>query len=372
MHSLNALIRGGLTAVAMMVLVTSVAGAETLRIPVGRAQVVESPSPVTTVAIAEPEIADAAVGSERTVVVNGKKAGKTSLVVYNEGGRYTLYDVDVYTPNGGKQVLLRVRVAEMDSNARKELGFDWFGAGQSNVPWLDGAISGGLYTTKVASPSAPLSIGPATDGFLGYTKNGNEWSLQTTWRALEEEGALKTLANPTLVARSGEKASFLAGGEFPVPIASGAGANGQTTVTIEWKEFGVKVDFTPTVMEDNRISLKVAPEVSALDFTITQIVPLSGFTVPALITRRTETTVDMNEREFLVIGGLKDETDIKTVKKVPVLGDIPLLGFFFRNTVTEKQERELMVIVSPELITPSTGALPQLEMEAEASTDGTN
>ena len=371
MHSLNALMKGGLAAVAMTVLVTFAVDAETLRIPVGRAKVVESTNKVTTVAIAETEIADAAVGSERTVVVNGKSAGKTSLVVYNEGGRYTLYDVDVFVPNADKQVLLRVRVAEIDSDARKELGFDWFGSGNSNVPWLDGALSGGLYTTKVASPTAPLSIGPATDGFLSYTKNGNEWSLQTTWRALEESGALQTLASPTLVARSGEKASFLAGGEFPVPIASGAGANGQTTVTIEWKEFGVKVDFTPTVMENGRISLKVAPEVSALDFSLTQLVPLSGFAVPALITRRTETTVDMNEREHLVIGGLKDETEIKTVRKVPILGDIPLLGFFFRNTITETSERELMVIVSPELVNPSTGAMPTLE-PADDTTTGSN
>ena len=141
MHSLNALIKGGMAAVAMTVLATCVIDAETLRIPVGRAKVVESASKVTTVAIAEPDIADAAVGSERTVVVNGKKNGKTSLVVYTEGGKYTLYDVDVYTPNADKQVLLRVRVAEIDTDARKELGFDWYGSGNSNVPWLDGRVS---------------------------------------------------------------------------------------------------------------------------------------------------------------------------------------------------------------------------------------
>lgn len=361
MHSLSAVIRGAVTMVVAGTLAVAApaAMAETLRIPVGHAHVVESNATVTTVAIAAPDIADAAVGSERTVVVNGKSVGKTSLVVYNEGGRFTMYDVDVYKPNGQQQVKLHTRVAEISDEARKELGFDWFGQGSSNRRWLDGSLTGGLYTTKVSSPSIPLTIGPETDGALDYTKNGGAWQLQTTWRALEEDGEIKVLADPTLVARSGEKANFLAGGEFPVPIASGVGANGQTTVTIEWREFGVKVEFTPTVLDDGSVDLAVQTEVSQINFTNPLV--LSGFVVPTLVTRKTGTTVRMNGGEHLVIGGLKQTDHTNIVKRIPVLGHIPLLGFFFSNTVTEDVERELMVVVSPEIVTPSAGSMPGLE-----------
>jgi pilus assembly protein CpaC len=361
MHSLSAVIRGAATAAVagVIAMAAPAAMAETLRIPVGHAHVVESNATVTTVAIASPDIADAAVGSERTVVVNGKSAGKTSLVVYNEGGRYTVYDVDVYRPNGNQQVKLHTRVAEISENARKELGFDWFGQGSSNAPWLDGTVQGGLYTTKVSSPSIPLTIGPETDGALAYVKNGGSLLLETTWKALEENGEIKVLADPTLVARSGQKANFLAGGEFPVPIASGTGANGQTTVTIEWREFGVRVDFTPTVQDDGSVDLVVQTEVSQIDFT--NPLSLSGFVVPTLITRKTGTTVRMNGGEHLVIGGLKQTEKTNVVRRVPILGHIPVLGFFFSNTLTEDIERELMVVVSPEIVSPSSGTMPGLE-----------
>jgi pilus assembly protein CpaC len=359
MHSLSAVIKGAVTAVIVAAALTVPAMAETLRVPVSHAHVVESAAKVTTVVIAEPEIADAAVGSERTVVVNAKKVGKTSLVVYTDGGRFTVYDVDVYKPNDHLQVKLHTRVAEISDDARKELGFDWYGEGSSSKRWLDGALSGGLYTTKVASPSIPLSIGPATDGALAYQKSGGSWLLQTTWKALEENGSIKVLADPTLVARSGQKAHFLAGGEFPIPIASGTGANGQTTVTIDWREFGVRVEFTPTVMDDGAIDLKVETEVSQIDFT--NPLALSGFVVPTLITRKTGTTVRMNGGEHLVIGGLKQTDKSKVVRRVPVLGHIPVLGFFFTNTVTENTDRELMVVVSPEIVTPASGSMPGLE-----------
>ncbi len=360
MHSLSAVIKGAVAAVLVGAFALAApAMAETLRIPVGHAHVVESNATVTTVAIAEPEIADAAVGSERTVVVNAKKAGKTSLVVYNEGGKYTMYDVDVYTPNANQQVKLSTRVAEVSDDVSKELGFDWYGEGSSSKRWLDGALQGGLYTTKVSSPSIPLTIGPSTDGALGYVKNGGSWLLQSTWKALEEQGKIHVLADPTLVARSGQKAQFLAGGEFPVPIASGSGANGQTTVTIEWREFGVRVNFTPTVLDDGAIDLQVETEVSKVDFTNT--LSLSGFVVPTLNVRRTSTTVRMNAGEYLVIGGLKQTDKSNVVRRVPILGHIPLLGFFFTNTVTQNTERELMVVVSPEIVNPATGAMPGLE-----------
>lgn len=333
-----------------------------LRVAVGRAEVVTSNEDVRTVAIAEPRIADAAVGSARTVVVNGKSPGVTTLVVYGEGARFKVYDVEVFVPNADKQVLLRVRVAELNEKAKQDLGFDWWGSGHSNNPNLDGALEGGLYTTKVFSPTRPLTVGPKTDGFLAYDRNDGNLRLQTTWRLLEENGDLRTLASPTLVARSGEKASFLSGGEIPVPVASNI-ATGQVSVTIEWKEYGVKVEFTPTVLENGAIALQVAPEVSAIDFSYP--LQLAGFTVPALISRKASTTVQLEPGEHLVIGGLKHTEKNKTVRRVPVLGHIPLLGFFFSNTSVDNTERELLIVVSPEIVTPAAEA-PRLPTDRPA------
>jgi len=319
---------------------------------VSRSVIVTSTEDVRTVAIAEPKIADAAVGSARTVVVNAMTPGVTSLVVYNEGGRFTVYDVESYIPNSDVQVVLRARVAEMNDNARKELGFDWTGNVTSNA--IGGTLVGGLFTGKVADPGLPIGISPNTDGALKFQSNTG-WSLATIWKALEQKGDLRTLADPTLVARSGEAAQFQAGGEFPVPISSG-GANGQTTVTIEWREFGVLVTCTPTVHEDSTISLKVTTEVSALDNSNPLV--LTGFVVPSLITRKASTTVEMKRGEYLAIGGLKQHNTLRVVNKVPIFGHIPVFGFFFTSTRTENVTSELLVLVQPDFAAPSAGLLP--------------
>ncbi len=337
---------------------------ERVRVPVGRSEIVPSTELVRTVAIAEPKIADAAVGSERTVIVNGKALGITTLVVYAEGGRFTVYDIEVYKPGADKQVMLHVRVAEANANARRELGFDLLGSGVVNSK-RGGTITGAFYTTKVAQPSNPLGIAGNTDGFVSFNRPGNSL-LQSTWRMLEESGDLRSLANPTLVAASGQKASFLAGGEFPVPISNGGsiGENGGgAAVMVEWKEFGVKVDFTPTVGEDGSITLEVEPEVSQLDFS--NGIEINGFRIPSLVTRKTGTTVRLNPGEHLVIGGLKQTEKVKTLRRVPVLGKIPLVGFFFSNTQIEKIERELLIVVSPEMLVEASDRLPELPGQLE-------
>jgi pilus assembly protein CpaC len=337
-------------------------GRQKIRIPVGRAEVVQYSEDVRTVAIAEPKIANAAVGSARTVVVNGKVPGVTTLVIYGEGAHFTTYDVEVVVPNSEREVQLAVRVAEVDTTANRELGLDIVGAVQSTNHLLDGTLKGGLFPTKVSSPSVPLTVGPATDGFLSYTRSKNDVSVQAIWRALEGNGSIRVLAHPTLVARSGEKASFHAGGEFPVPIASSQGtAGGGVTVTIEWKSFGVQVEFTPTVEEDSTITLVVDAEVSQLDFN--NSLTLSGFNVPSVVTRRTATTVGLRDGEYLVIGGLKQTDRTKHVDKVPVLGSIPVLGWFFSHSVTDAQERELLIVISPQVLA-AAAALPPLPTDA--------
>jgi pilus assembly protein CpaC len=200
----------------------------------------------------------------------------------------------------------------------------------------------------------PPDVGAATDGLLHYEKASGTFMLENKWKALEQKGDLRTLTNTTLMARSGEEASFLSGGEIPVPIATGAAGN----VSVDWKEFGVRLKFTPTVNEDGSIALKVAPEVSQLDFT--NPLKLGGFVIPSLISRKATTTVNLGSGEHLVIGGLKQTDRNKVVKRVPVLGHIPLLGFFFSTTRTESVDHDLLVVVSPEMVEAPASSLPAL------------
>ena len=354
-HTSRAWPIGLIAALALLGPVTAHAEAhQKLRIPVGRAEVVPYTEDVRTVAIAEPKIANAAVGSARTVVVNGKAPGITTLVIYGEGARYAVYDIEVVVPNASRQVQLAVRVAEADTAASRELGLDIVGS--VNNKNLDGTLRGGLFPTKVTNPGEVISS--AADGFLTYRRAAGDGSVLTAWKALEGNGSIRVLAHPTLVARSGEKASFHAGGEFPVPIASSQGtAGGGVTVTIEWKAFGVRVDFTPTVEEDSTITLIVDSEVSQLDFT--NSLTLEGFNIPSVVTRRTATTVSLRNGEYLVIGGLKQTEHTKNVDRIPLLGAVPILGWFFSHSVTDTQERELLVVVSPQVLA-ATASLPAL------------
>jgi pilus assembly protein CpaC len=330
--------------------------AEPLSVPAGRSIVLEMPNEVSTVSIADPKVADAAVGSERSVVVNGKAPGKTSLVVWEENGHFTLYDITVTDQSSKPQVLLQVKVSEVNIQKMKEMGFDWT-AMLRDAKHLDGTLSGGLFVTKVETPFNPPLIGPTTDGFATWRRSDGNMNFLTTFRMLEQNGAMKTLASPNLVASSGDSASFLAGGEFPVPIARSATETG-TTITIEWKEYGVKLKCTPTVLDGGRIRLYVAPEISAPDYA--HSVLLNGYVIPGVTTRRVGTTVEMGSGDVLVIGGVKQTERSKTVKKFPILGDIPLLKLLFSYKKTEILERDLVIAVSPSLITDIARTFPTL------------
>ena len=166
---------------------------------------------------------------------------------------------------------------------------------------------------------------------------------------LERRGLMRTLAEPSLTAMSGQTASFLAGGEFPIPVPQGGGGS-NTSVTIEYKEFGIRLSLTPTVLGEDRIVLKVAPEVSELDFDSS--VTLQGTTVPGIRVRRTDTTVQLGDGESFVLSGLVDQDLAASVDKVPWLGDLPFIGAFFRNTRYDRQDRELIMVVTPHLVTP--------------------
>jgi len=325
-----------------------------LDVGVGQSIVLEMNEDVSTVSIADPKVADAAVGSARTVVVTGKGTGVTTLVVWEEGGHHTLYRVATFNSNSSRQVLLQCKVAELNEQRLKEFGIDWIASGASDK--LEGVLSGGLFVTKVETPFNPLFIGPTTDGFATYRRNDGSLQLLSTLRAMEQKGAARTLASPNLVALSGDSASFLAGGEFPVPVAKSSTDQG-TTITIEWKEFGVRLSFVPTVLDSDRVRLFVAPEVSAPDNT--HAVLLNGYLVPGLVTRRISTTVEMRDGEVLVIGGVKQREVTKTTSKFPILGDIPLLSLLFKHSKTETLDRDLVIVVSPSIVRQLARTFPK-------------
>jgi len=366
-----ATVAASILSLAALVLAPSRAGAgsaEPLTVAAGQSVVLEMPNEVSTVSIADPKVADAAVASERTVVVNGKQAGHTSLVVWEEKGHYTHYDVTCVDRRFKDQVLLQVKISELNQQKMKEAGLDWTGM-LNSAKHLDGTISGGLFVTKVESPFVPLLVGPTTDGFATWRKADGSANFLTTMRLLEENGVARTLASPNLVATSGDSATFLAGGEFPVPISRGV-SEGSISISIEWKEYGVRLKCIPTVLADNRIRLFVAPEVSAPDYS--RAVLLGGYQVPGVVSRRVQTTVELNTGEVLVIGGVKHSEDIKTVKKVPILGDIPLLKILFRSKKTEHIERDLVIVVSPSVMGELAKTYPRLPTDLPQLPGGTD
>jgi pilus assembly protein CpaC len=185
-------------------------------------------------------------------------------------------------------------------------------------------------------------------------------NLGATIEALETKGLVEVLAEPNVMAVNGKEASFLAGGEYPYPVAQ-ASAGGQSAITIMFKEYGIRLNFIPTITPRGTIRLQVAPEVSALDFT--NAVTISGFEVPAITSRKVKTEVELSDGQSFVIGGLLDNNETETFQKIPFLGDIPVLGKFFQSINRTKTNTELIVIVTPEVVSPieAGAALPALK-----------
>jgi pilus assembly protein CpaC len=216
-----------------------------------------------------------------------------------------------------------------------------------------GSATIGAVATSTTALSSILQLGSLADGFGIFRQNfrlGN-LSIQSVLNAMESKGLAKTLAKPTLVALSGERASFLAGGEFPIPVAqSGGGGNGNSNITVEFKKFGVSLAFTPTVLGDKTINLVVEPEVSSIDPTASYSV--GNITIPGLKTRRVHTTLELRDGESFVIAGLLSKDFQTSVRQIPLLGSIPILGALFRSSSFQKGETELMIVVTPRLVAP--------------------
>ena len=267
-----------------------------------------------------------------------------------------------FGPVGAQEVLLEVKFAEVDRNAVMQLGANFFTPGTGNTVGTvttgqygglgistssaSTTTAGGTTTTATAATPPTINVNNALNMFLFRT----DINLGVVIQALQQKNLLQILAEPNLIAVNGKEASFLAGGEFPFPIVQPG--QGFTAVTISFKEFGVQLKFTPVIMPNGNIHLRVAPSVSELDFT--NALTISGFTVPALSTRRADTEFELKDGQSFVIAGLMDNRVTDIYNKIPGLGDIPILGNFFRSKNQQKSNTELMVLCTVHRVSPSS------------------
>ncbi len=377
---------------------------------VGQSRVINFDRPVGRFSVSNPEIAEAVLVTPDQVLVNGKAFGQVNFIAWEQsGGEYLVFDVYVRAnlslidsqmralfpkddirlsqANGSvvmsgsvsdtktasqaqsvveaagfkavnmlaspvknmSQVQLQVRVAEVSRNRVKDAGASY--AYQAS-PGVGGFASGG----------GPGNLSKATNGLLEGTFSSLNLlvlgaNMTTMIRALQTQGALRALAEPNLIAMDGQEASFLAGGEYPVPVVQGG--SDKTTVSITFKEYGVRLKFKPTIIDEDHIRLELEPEVSTIDFA--NGVKFDGFLIPALKTRRAKTGVELRDGQSFALGGLLDNSEIKSLSKVPVLGDIPVLGSLFTSKSFQKNETELMFIVTAHLVKPmNRDDLPQM------------
>lgn len=379
----------------------TVAGSTDIDLLVGRSTVVNVGSPIARVSLTVPDIADAMVTAPGQLLIHGKQPGTISLFVWDRGGAITTYEVKVRRDlsalveqmkqlfpgeqitviGSGKdvvvsgtvssqyvvekaatvaagyvekaenvvnllkqqegvasnQVMLRVRFAEVSRSAVQELGASFFANGFKK-DWLGRTAPAG-----VPSPDFDAEKGLVFSDFLNLFVFNSKEGLGGVVRALQTKGLFQSLAEPNLIATNGKEASFLAGGEYPYPVVQSG--NGNNSVTIMFKEFGVRLSFTPTVLGGDLIHLKVKPEVSSLDFA--NAVNIDGFRIPALSTRRTETEVELRDGQTFAIAGLLNNTLTNTMSKIPGIGDIPILGNLFRSKAHQKNQTELVVMITP-------------------------
>ena len=338
--------------------------AAAIDVPPGQQRLVMMPGPIERVAIGNPKVADVSVTGDKQVMVTGNARGNTSLIVWMRNSTDPMrFPVNIAATDapvlGGSgddfsvQVQTDIQIAELSRNTLRQIGFNF----ASNSP---GESAIGVSPPGKSAGINPLGMGmdvlsntafkPIGDAFNLVISDSNK-NTAGYLSILERRGLMNILSEPSLVAMSGQTATFLAGGEFPIPVAQGgAGVGGNSAITIQFKQFGIQLTLTPTVLSPDRIVLKLAPSVSELDFS--SAVTLNGVQVPGLRKRRTDTTVELGDGQSFIISGLVDRNMMANVDKVPGLGDIPILGSFFRSTSYERRNRELIMIVTPHLVTP--------------------
>ncbi|MFZ0816226.1 MAG: type II and III secretion system protein family protein [Candidatus Sulfotelmatobacter sp.] len=393
-------------------------GSAPLRVMVDKSLLINTTERIKRISVTDPSIADPQVLTTTQILVHGRAPGEVSLIIWDELERSRSFDlrvdVDVtacaeeehrvfpdeqisvspsraaivlsghvttedvakragelataysknvinvltFGPVGAQEVLLEVKFAEVDRSSLTQLGINVFSTGAGN---LIGTSTTGQYggfapqsITQTQGQSAPVTATESISSVLNMFLFAPNVNLGAVIEALQTRNLLQILSEPTLIAVNGKKASFLAGGQFPFPIVQPG--QGFTAVTISFKEFGVKLDFTPVIMPNGNIHLTVAPEVSTLDFA--DALTISGFTIPALSTRKAETEFELRDGQSFVIAGLIDNRVTDTWNKVPGLGDIPILGAFFRSKSISKSNSELMVLCTVHRVSPNTDTPP--------------
>ncbi len=388
--------------------------AEDLRVTVGKSIAVDYPADISRISTSNPEIVDAVAVSTREVLLHAKAHGAATVVIWAKTGERTFYNItvehnlepirrilketfpeediqaqaardavsltgrvsskdvsdratalvaplaktvvnnlQVKVAPAERQVLLRVKFAEVNRNAIGSLGFNLLSTGALNTP-------GRVTTGQFAAPNAADVKGTIGGGLAGAVSQFSisdalnifafrpDLNLATFVRALQQQGVLQILAEPNLVTTNGKEASFLVGGEFPIPVLQGGANSG--AVTVQFREFGIRLTFLPTITENKTIKMHVKPEVSTID--LGNAIQLSGFTIPALSTRRMETNIELGEGQSFVIGGLIDDRVTETMSKIPGLAHLPILGVLFKSRQENKQKTELVVMVTPETALP--------------------
>lgn len=405
--------------------------AGTLEVALNKSQIVSTDRPIARAMIGNADIADILPVTDRSIYVLGKNFGTTSLTLYDSGGRVlTIMDVavgpdvdgfrdqvDMLIPgqeisahiSGGsmvltglvsdagainramqlaqtyagdrvvnmislgssQQVMLEVKFAEINKSAGKELGFRLLGGNDSGN---FGAVIGPGATANAAFPVLDgLNLNDINNSFGVAGRTGIDLlglSIDAYVEALEAKGFARNLANPTLIALSGQTASFLAGGEFPIPVAQGnggTGTGGGQAISVQFKPFGVSLAFTPTVLGDGVINLRVEPEVSAIDSNAS--IALGGLSIPGVQTRRASTTLELRDGESFAIAGLIQQDMSTTISQVPLLGSLPIIGTLFRSTEFQKGETELLIVVTPRLVAPIKPEQVRLPTDAVKDTN---
>jgi pilus assembly protein CpaC len=348
----------------------ALAQTDTLRIVEGKSSVLSFTEKVKTVSIANEDIADVVSITPIELVIIGKKVGVTTLLVWGELGKIGDYELRVNRNVTGQQVVLEVQVAEVNRTRLSEYGVDFLLIDTDDGGVWNGTQILGSYAGEVTSPDPTSRDMMIPDGATAAIKwIDHRQRIYGALKALQRNGALELLANPRLLSLSGEEASFLVGGEIPVPVAQSTSSAGVPNVTIQWKEYGIRLHFLPTIIDTNLVNLKIKPEISSLDWA--NMVSFGGYDIPALRTRKASATVELNSEQSIVLGGLIATESFKTVKRIPILGHIPILNFFFSRKETSTVETELLIVVSPRIIglvaDEAIPPLPTLEKDESIS-----
>ena len=314
-----------------------------LDLPVGRSYPLTTPVGITKVSIANPDVADVVVVGTRELVINSKQNGETDAIFWLSNGTRLHYRILVHAPSDRSQVALYIKIAEVRKDFSREYGLSGLYRRRGTR-----VGTGTFNSDNVFDNSGNITL-PSDAGFLTVLTDFGTRNLLALIDLQESEGRAKTLAEPNLLAGNRDTATFLAGGELPIPVVQ-PGEAGTTRVTIQYKEFGVRLRFVAEILSDSLIKLNVMPEVSSLDFV--NGIELSGFRVPAFRTRRVQTTVDVRRDQSMIISGLFNNESERVKTGLPIIKDLPIIGDLFSSSTWRNNESELLVIVTPVIVDP--------------------